>query len=283
MKSVLRVAYLVLFAAIAGAPIAGSEAAPKDIGMVLIHGGALIPEDPALAKGKGKPPTDNTWSLFNRNQFADALVKEGYQVVRGVFPWAPFRNWDATMPAGMKELDASIAKLRASGAGKIVLVGESMGANVALLYAVAKPEIAGVVVTSIGPGPDNWPEVEAAYTSAKEAIAKGDGDKIYFLPGTNSGTTPYKARVTPRIWYSYYGPEGFLPWDKAYRELRADMPVLFVIGGHDKAGIDKMAKVFDRSKEPAHRSYEIVADAQHFDIMVKSTPVVIPWLKQTFP
>ena len=56
----------------------------------------------------------------------------GFRVVSPEMPWSDRRAYDASFDDVMAQLDGEVAKLRAAGARKIVIGGQSFGANIAL-------------------------------------------------------------------------------------------------------------------------------------------------------
>ena len=95
-------------------------------GVVLMHGKTGLP---------GSLLTD----------LATALRKEGAIVVTPEMPWSRKRIYDASYDQALAQIGALAANLRKRGATKIVIAGQSLGANAAIGYGVRHGDIAAVV------------------------------------------------------------------------------------------------------------------------------------------
>src|SRR5438445_378652 len=71
-------------------------------------------------------------------------------------PWSDRRAHDAGFDDVMSQLEGEVAKLRGAGARKIVIGGQSFGANVALAYAARHPDINGVMALAPGHSPERF-------------------------------------------------------------------------------------------------------------------------------
>src|SRR5688500_13034799 len=84
-------------------------AGAADVGAIVLH-------------GKWGSPDQHVDSL------AAALENQGYAVASPEMPWSRRRSYDRSVEDADTEIDAHIAKLKAGGAKRIVLVGHSLGA-----------------------------------------------------------------------------------------------------------------------------------------------------------
>lgn len=192
------------------------------------------------------------------------------------------RNFDKPFDQAIAEIDSHVAKLRTSGAQRIVIAGTSMGANATLFYAAGHPELAAILIFGIGPGPQNAPDVEDGVKAAEAAISRGEADKAYYFMGTNSGVAPYRVRSTPRIYVSYYGPSGAIQWPGALKAIRADMPVLLITGSDDASGTRRLTTALQEIDATPSRRLLVIDGAGHFGLSGRAVPVVEYWLRQTF-
>ena len=92
---------------------AAAWAQPSATGVILMHGKWGTPD-------KGIQPIELE------------LRGAGFRVVSPEMPWSDRRAYDASFDDVMAQLDGEVAKLRAAGARKIVIGGQSFGANIAL-------------------------------------------------------------------------------------------------------------------------------------------------------
>src|SRR5438094_1275476 len=81
-----------------------------------------------------------------------SLESAGAKVVTPTMAWSGggWDNINVTLEQVFAQLDAQAASLRSQGASRIVVGGHSLGADVALAYAVARGNLAGLVM--VGPG-----------------------------------------------------------------------------------------------------------------------------------
>ena len=63
------------------------------------------------------------------------LKRQGFLVETPEMPWSRSRAYDKDATGAMAELDAVVAKLKERGAQRIVVGGQSMGANFSIAYA----------------------------------------------------------------------------------------------------------------------------------------------------
>src|SRR6478735_10925930 len=104
-------------------------AAEGDLGIVLLH-------------GKWDRPPTHVMLL------ARQLESAGYKVSTPVMPWSDARGYDASYPQALAEIEASAKSLRDKGAKRIVVAGQSFGANGALAYAASGKPVDAVVALS---------------------------------------------------------------------------------------------------------------------------------------
>jgi pimeloyl-ACP methyl ester carboxylesterase len=240
------------------APLAG-------IGLVLMH-------------GKGGQPESNIASL------AAALEAQGAKVVRPRMAWSGRRgqptSYAVDYNTALRTIDPAIAELRKSGATKIYVAGQSIGANAAIAYGVRYGKtLQGVIAIAPGHTPDRWArnaEIARGLLEAKALIAQGLGDKTRFFPDINQGRS-FEVPATPRAWLSFFDPDGPASMPKNAKALPR-IPFLWVIGRDDvlaAAGAD-----YAFAQAPTHpKSRYMELDSGHMDAPDKAISVIMEWLK----
>jgi pimeloyl-ACP methyl ester carboxylesterase len=179
----------------------------------------------------------------------------------------------------LREIDTAIAKLRSRGATKIILAGQSLGANAALAYAARKPEgLAGLIMLAPGHTPERMrlAEIQSAKAEAQQMIAAGRGLQRATFPDVNVGQR-YQVSGTYAGWYSYFDPDGVANMPANAAHLRA-MPFLYVVGRSDPLYSVGRDYIFEQAK-PHPKSRYIEVDAGHFDTPDKARAAVLDWLK----
>ena len=105
------------------------------------------------------------WTL----PFTRSLIRQGFLTDSPEMPWSARRAYDAGVNAAMKEIDASVARLKSRGAQKIFVVGHSLGAAAAVGYATLR-RVDGLI--AISPGYDaKGPKKAAEYLDPNGAMS----------------------------------------------------------------------------------------------------------------
>jgi len=234
-------------------------AAPQDVGIVLLHGKGGTPE-----------------GVIGR--LAVELGSKGYRVSTPVMPWSTRRIYDRTFEEALKEIDAEFDALRANGAKTLVIAGQSLGANVALGYAAARPSIGGAIVLAPGHNPESAGFRRALEDDVKRAralVASGKGAEPQLFGDRNMGKS-YTVSATPQVYLSWMDPDGAAVMPKSAAAINQPVPLLFVIGSRDRNAQPK-AYAFD--KAPAHpKSKYLTVPADHLEVPSAAAAEVIAWL-----
>lgn len=268
-------AFLLAFAACA---LAAQASDPRTTGVVLLHGWGLRSHD----DGSRPNPLADHWLL------AKTLRDAGHPVAEAEMAWGPNRLLDVTREHAMLEVDALAATLRAQGARRIVVAGYSMGAAMALAYA-AEREVAGVVALAPAShpelGPALFPDViPAQVRKARDAIAAGKADERTTFTGINCCYFVREFATTPRIYLSYFAPDGPATMAASASRLSRGASALLVYGRDDAAfamfqriNVDYASYLWQRlPPRPHHR--RIIVDAHHGDVPSRAAHEVATWI-----
>jgi len=261
MRHLFRVLFLVLLflpqAAIA------QQRSLSGFGIVLMH-------------GKGGQPG----GLLNA--LASSLEAEGAKVIMPSMAWSGERGrptaYDVTYARSLNKIDAAVAELRRSGARRIVIAGQSLGANAALAYAAQKPAgLAGVIALAPGHTPERMrrPEIQMAVARARDLVAKGKGGTRETWPDLNVGQS-FTVTGTAEAYLSFFDPKGLAVMPRTAARLSS--PLLLVVGRSDPLYQLGRGYIFDQAK-PSAKSRYLEIDAGHFDTPSKAKDDVAAWLK----
>lgn len=233
--------------------------AGSDIGIVVLHG----------KQGMGG---DRTTAGF-----LQALQNAGYAVQAPTMCWSRSRNYDAAFPDCLREIDTAVAALRAAGARRIVVAGQSLGGNAAIAYAAQHPELAGVIALAPAAQPEQMlrnPNVARSVAQAQQMLAAGQGGQRASFADTNVGRL-FSVTTTAAIYLSFFARGG--PADFAALLGRVRPPLIWVAGAMDRTQ-DEAAALFARL--PANRLNRLVqVNATHLDTPGAGTSAVLDWLK----
>jgi dienelactone hydrolase len=229
------------------------------VGVVLMH-------------GKGGAPGGFIGST------AAALQAAGAKVVMPEMPWSRARMYDVTYEQAMAEIDKAVVQLKAQGATKIVVAGQSFGANAAIGYAARREGLAAVVALAPGHVPERpffAQRVASAVAKAKQLVAEGKGDAPGIFPDQNQAKL-FDVRASAKVYVSYFDPDGPAPMPRNAAAMKP-VPFLWVIGREDplfSAGADY---AFNRA--PKHpKSRYLVVNARHENTPDVAKGEVVVWL-----
>lgn len=262
MQKKLIYLFLLLFSWYSGAQ--AEDLQRGSMGVVLMH-------------GKGGQPSRNIATL------AQTLEAEGVKVVTPVMAWSGSRgqpfNYDKTYDMALREIDGAIAKLRARGATKFIVAGQSLGANAALAFAARKPGgISGVIMLAPGHTPERMrsADILSAQAEARQMVAAAKGSQRREFPDLNVGQS-FMVTGTYAGWYSYFDPLGAANMPANAARLRA-MPILYVVGRSDPLTRMGRAYIYKQAK-PHPKSRYVEVNADHFDTPHHARSLVLDWLK----
>lgn len=264
----LRVVFrsLLVLAFVAAAFVSPADAADSGkLGVVLLH-------------GKGAPSPQG---LLGR--LIGSLEDAGFLVAAPEMPWSKARMLEKDYEASMAEIDAAAETLKAKGAVRIVVGGQSMGANAALGYAARREGLAGILAIAPGHVPDvaGFQRMTGHdYQRAKDMVAAGRGGETADFNDFNQGKTSTIA-VKAAVYLSWFDPDGPAVIPKNAAALKPGTALLWIIG--DK---DVMLKRGDRedyafAKAPPHpKSAYVVIDSNHRNAPRDGADKIVDWLKK---
>jgi dienelactone hydrolase len=226
-----------------------------------------------LMHGKGGAPGGLIAST------AAALQAAGGRVVMPEMPWSRARMYDATYEQAMAEIDRAVAQLRSQGATRIVVGGQSFGANAAIGYAARRDGLAAVVALAPGHVPERpifAQRTAPAVAKAKQMVAEGKGDARATFPDTNQGRN-FDVQATARVYLSFFDPNGPAPMPKNAAAMKR-VPFLWVIGRDDPLFSSGPEYAFNRApKHPKSKYLEV--NARHENTPDAARGEVVTWLK----
>jgi dienelactone hydrolase len=125
-------------------------AASSEVGVVLMHGKWGSPQ-----------------SML---PLARELESRSYLVSNAEMAWSGRRLYDVDYPAALKEIEQQVRQLRANGAKRVVVAGQSLGSNAAVAYASSGFDLDGLVILSPGHFPEGgWGNGCVPASSEQEA------------------------------------------------------------------------------------------------------------------
>ena len=271
-RSVLEALGLGAAAAVLGAttvvPTISARAQTKNLtgfGIVLMH-------------GKGGSPGGLVGTL------AAALQDNGALATMPSMPWQGSqgrpRGYSETYEQALARIDRLVADLKSRGAQKIVVAGQSLGANAALGYAARRGKgLAAVVALAPGHTPERaafMTAVADGVAAARKLVASGRGHVPVMLPDINQGQR-FEVSATPAAYLSFFDPAGPAVMPRNVVAMPA-LPLLWVIGRSDP--LYPLGESYAYGRAPKHaKSKYLVVEAGHRDTPHAARQEVVAWLR----
>ncbi len=216
----------------------------KDWGVVVMH-------------GKGGQPG-------SMSAISSALTAAGATVATPTMSWSTGYK---TYPATLDEVAGHISSLRAKGATRIALVGQSLGANVALGYGAQRGDVQAVVAMAPGHFPERFASKSAeSFARAKQAVAAGRGSEIGSYYDTNQGKE-FQVRTTAAAYVSFFDPAGPAVMSRNAGNLKV-RNLLWIVGTGDSG-----------ARSVAKGGKVVTVSGGHFETPKVSAPEVVSWLQ----
>jgi len=230
------------------------------IGVVIMH-------------GKGGSPTRFVAGL------ASFLEQKGYLVANLEMPWSGSREYNATVEAAEKEVDAALDSLRAKGAGKVFVAGHSQGGLFAIYYGGKHP-VDGIIAMAPGGNvatPIYRREVGPSVEQARRLIADGKGNEKTRFSDYEGSKGTLTVTTTPVTYLPWFDADGAMNQVKSSKAMNPQVPVLFVGPTNDYPGLVKVKHLmFDAlPRNPLTRMYE--PDSSHLEAPYASREEIVRW------
>jgi pimeloyl-ACP methyl ester carboxylesterase len=209
-----------------------------------------------------------------------AIRSAGFLVDAPEMPWSGRRIYDATFTQALSEIDQAADRLRNAGATKIIVAGMSMGGPAVFGYAATR-KVDGVVAWAPAHDPVNDPAMRSprfleAVAKAQQLIASGKGDDLESFPEINRDI--FTVRATPKVWLSYWDPEGSNSMPRNARAFPSSIPVLIVVTTRDPFPQDEEYLL---RKTPAHALSELIkVSVPHLQVPKAASEQTVAWLRK---
>lgn len=234
------------------------------LGVVLMHGKQGRPNTPGL------------------NDISPKLVGIGAWVFVPAMPWAG-PGWErisVTLDEVHAMIDGFIGQLRGQGAQRIVVGGQSLGANVALSYAVARQNVAACVMLASGHSTGHvfrtYSDVAGLLEKAAALVKAGQGNQPFRGTDENQGTR-LALDTTAAACLSWMNPRGQAAMEAQAPLLPASISLLMAMGRQDPAFNYNEANVYKPAARNPYGKY-IVVDAGHRDTDFAASAQAVNWI-----
>jgi len=208
---------------------------------------------------------------------ANAFQAAGARVATPTMPWAGRSGYSGGYDDAIAGIDQAVAQLKAEGATKIVIAGQSMGGNLAMGYAGRRSGVTAVVVLAPGHQPEGRTKGGAAESlaKAKQMVASGQGDATASFFDANQGQTAMVS-MTARAYVSFFDPNGPANLHHAAASVRSSVPIFFVIGNADPSFPEAPA-LYRLAAKNKKSQYDAV-EGSHMTSGATALPAIVDWL-----
>ena len=165
---------------------------------------------------------------------AQELESIGYLTSNAEMAWSARRLYDIDYAAALEEVRGQVRQLRARGGRRIVVAGQSLGANAAVAYASSGFDLDGLIILSPGHFPERamGNRVRPSLDRARSMIAANRGTELSLFEDINQGRQR-SIKVSANVYVSYFDPDGLGAITKNIRKLGKPVPLLLLIGTAD--------------------------------------------------
>lgn len=205
------------------------------------------------------------------------LRAAGIPTLAPTLPWSRSRYLSGTWSTAMEEVGASVAQMKAK-AGRVVLLGHSMGCPAAMSYAAGHGDVAGLVLASPGHNPfgyyKNTPKIRDSVDRARAMVQAGKGAEKATFYDNNQGDV-FTVSVSAEQYLSYFDPAG--PCDMRNTAAQITVPVLWIAGDADRVtqwGAPIAARLVHGDK-----SRILAVSGTHGSAPVVAAGEIVQWVK----
>lgn len=230
---------------------------PHETALILLHG------------KWGRPPAP----------LAEDFARERFHVVSPEMPWSGTRNYDETYEQALKQLHATVTELRAQGYRRIVVGGQSFGANGALAYAALYGDADGLLLFAPGHNPDidRNGQPRGMIADARAAIRNHRPDETVSFIDYNDGNRSRAVQLRADAYVSFFADDGLANMRLSASRVTRPVPVLCVMGNGDFVTRQGSGYFFDRL--PRHpRSRYVESRASHREVPRASYALALDWI-----
>lgn len=232
-------------------------AASSELGVVLMHG---------------------KWgSPRSMLPLARDLESRGYLVSNPEMAWSGRRLYDVKYPAALNEIEQQVHELRAKGAKRIIVAGQSMGSNAAVAYASSGFALDALVILSPGHFPERGmgKRLYLSFERAISIVAANRGHDLDTFDDINQGKQR-SLKMAAATYVSYFDPDGLGAITKNIKKIPKAIPVFMAVGTGDGFFSESKA-MFDSA--PAHpASRYVTLDTDHSGVSKVVGAELIKWL-----
>lgn len=230
---------------------------PHETAIILMHG----------KWGKPPAPLETNFSTHK------------FHVISPLMPWSGASNYNKTYEQALEDINKLVIHLKAKGFKKIIVGGQSFGANGALAYASVYGDVDGLMLFAPGHNPDIDRNGQPGIVSdALKNIKEGRSEQIIRFTDYNDGLRNKSIEARSDVFYSFFAEESLANMSESAKKVKKPIPTIVFMGNGDYITKKGSGYFFDKLPKHEKSKYEI-SSASHRDVPRASFDNALDWLK----
>ena len=214
-----------------------------------------------------------------------ALRSAGAKVRISDMGWSKSSYMEMTYDQAIARIAKEIEPLRKDGATRIVLAGQSLGANAAIAYVAQGGQVDGLVLMSLGAFSEDSSkraDIAQSLAIARKDVADGNGAKVSSRVETQANNQTFTTQARADAYVSYKSADGPACVRCNMAKISPEFPMLFASAPND--GLDfSRVKAIVATRKADYVSMLEIAGVDHFTLPRVIAPQAIAWMTERFP
>jgi esterase/lipase len=228
--------------------------------------------------------TDKTVISYKTNEvglLAIDLYEDGFLIESPRCAWSKLNKYSDPVDIALSKcITPRINRLKKRGANKIVILGNSLGANAAIRAGVVIDGIDAIVAMAPGHTPEHErtrENLDADIRDAKEKINSGNGQEKIEFEDFDQGQKKL-LEVSAENFLSWFDPEGKAVMGLNAPKIKAGTAFLWIAGKDDIISDGTGKSIYD-SVPTNPKSKFIHVEGGHGDVRKYGKEIIFNWLK----
>ena len=212
-----------------------------------------------------------------------ALHDEGILIESPHCAWSRLRKYDLPVDEALREcITPRIERLKKRGAEKIVILGKSLGANMAIRAGVIFDGISGVVAMGPGHRPAKPYIVEKHLGDVAHALNKiknGKGDKKTEYLDINQGSE-MQVSISAKSYHSFFSPDGSAVMALNVPKMKNKAALLWIVGDLDIITTNGDGRRIYNTAAKKPKTRYIKVNGGHDEVGENGADKIVEWIKR---
>lgn len=209
------------------------------------------------------------------------LYEDGFLIESPLCAWSKIKKYSDPVDISLSKcITPRIKRLRKRGANKIVILGNSLGANAAIRAGVVIDGIDAIVAMAPGHTPEHEftrERLDAEIRYAKEKIKSGNEQEKIAFEDFDQGQKK-RLEVSAEIFLSWFDPEGKAVMGLNAPKIKAGTAFLWIAGKDDIISDGTGRNIYD-SVVSNPKSKFVHVEGGHRDVRKYGKEIIFTWLK----